>query len=74
MTLGFAEPAFAESCAYDAGTKAVTASITPGAEATLVVSGGALWFGATPAPCGAATTDEHELDLYHRARPARSSG
>ena len=68
MTLGFAEPAFAESCAYDAGTKAVTASITPGAEATLVVSGGALWFGATPAPCGAATTVEHELDLDHRQR------
>ena len=56
MTLGFAEPAFAESCAYDAGTRTVTASITAGGQATLVVSGGALWFGATPAPCGAATT------------------
>ncbi len=54
--LGFAQPAFAESCAYDAGTRTVTASITAGGEATLVVSGGELWFGATPAACGAATT------------------
>ena len=54
--LGFAQPAFAESCAYDAGTRTVTASITAGGQATLVVSGGELWFGATPAACGAATT------------------
>ncbi|MGH3129262.1 MAG: hypothetical protein ACRDNX_00425, partial [Gaiellaceae bacterium] len=45
-----------ESCTYDAGTKAVTASITTGSEATLVVAGGQLRFGQVPAPCGAATT------------------
>ena len=48
--------AAAESCSYNAGTKAVTATIDPGDDATLVVVGGALHFGATPAACGAATT------------------
>jgi Ca2+-binding RTX toxin-like protein len=48
--------AAAESCAYNAGTKAVTATIDPGGDATLVVVGGALHFGATPSECGAATT------------------
>ncbi len=48
--------AAAESCAYNAGTKAVTASIAAGGQATLVVVGGALHFGATPTACGAATT------------------
>jgi Ca2+-binding RTX toxin-like protein len=51
-----APAASAESCTYDAGTKAITASITPGSQATLVVSGGAIHFGATPVACGAATT------------------
>lgn len=46
----------AESCTYNAATKAVTASITTGSQATLVVSAGQLWFGGVPAPCGAATT------------------
>jgi Ca2+-binding RTX toxin-like protein len=46
----------AESCSYNAGTRVVTASIETGAEATLVVAGGELRFGAVPAPCGAATT------------------
>jgi Ca2+-binding RTX toxin-like protein len=45
-----------EDCSYDAGTKAVTATVASGGQATLVVVGGALHFGATPAPCGAATT------------------
>ena len=44
----------AESCVYDSGT--VTATITPGSAATLKVVGGALWFGFSPTPCGAATT------------------
>ena len=51
-----APAASAESCTYDAGTKAITAAVTPGAQATLVVSGGAIHFGATPVACGAATT------------------
>ena len=51
-----APAAQAESCLYDAGTKAVTATIAGGSQATLVVSGGQLLFGAVPAPCGAATT------------------
>jgi Ca2+-binding RTX toxin-like protein len=51
-----AAAAQAESCVYDDAAKTVTATITPGGQATLVVSGGALWFGAVPAPCGAATT------------------
>jgi Ca2+-binding RTX toxin-like protein len=45
-----------QPCTYDAGTKAVTATIGPGETASLVVSGGALHFGTTPTPCGAATT------------------
>ncbi|HSK14954.1 MAG TPA: calcium-binding protein [Gaiellaceae bacterium] len=46
-----------ESCAYDAGSKVVTATVTAGSEATLkVMASGELWFGATPAPCGGATT------------------
>jgi Ca2+-binding RTX toxin-like protein len=48
--------AAAESCTYDAGTKTITASVTPGAQATLVVSNGALLFGAVPTQCGTATT------------------
>ena len=51
-----APAASAESCTYNAGTKAVTAAVTPGGQATLVVSGGAIHFGATPVACGAATT------------------
>ena len=51
-----AAAARAESCAYNPTTKAVTASITPGSQATLVVSAGELRFGALPAPCGGATT------------------
>ncbi|HEY4620570.1 MAG TPA: calcium-binding protein, partial [Gaiellaceae bacterium] len=45
-----------ESCSYDAGTKAVTATVASGGQATLVVAGGAIHFGASPAACGAATT------------------
>ena len=51
-----APAASAESCTYDAGTKAVTAAVTPGGQATLVVVGGSLHFGAAPSACGAATT------------------
>ena len=51
-----APAASAESCTYNADTKAITAAITPGGQATLVVSGGAIHFGATPVACGAATT------------------
>ena len=51
-----APAAQAESCLYDAGTKAVTATVASGSQATLVVSGGQLLFGGVPAPCGAATT------------------
>jgi Ca2+-binding RTX toxin-like protein len=49
--------AAAESCAYDAGTRAVTAVIDPGEDATLeLAASGEIRFGATPAACGAATT------------------
>ena len=43
-------------CVYDAATRAVTATIAAGQQATLSVSGGAIQFGATPVACGAATT------------------
>lgn len=49
--------AAAESCTYDAGTRAVTATIDPTEEAILqVTSTGELWFGSVPAPCAGATT------------------
>ena len=51
-----APAAQAESCVYVAATKAVTATVASGSQATLVVSGGQLLFGAVPTPCGAATT------------------
>jgi Ca2+-binding RTX toxin-like protein len=43
-------------CTYDSGTRVVTAAITAGTQATLVVAGAEIRFGATPAACGAATT------------------
>ena len=43
-------------CTYDAATRAVTASLVANGQATLVVSGGEIHFGAAPSPCGAATT------------------
>lgn len=48
--------AAAESCAYDAATRVVTASITPGSAATVRVVGGEIWFGFAPVACGGATT------------------
>jgi Ca2+-binding RTX toxin-like protein len=55
--LALALPALAraETCVYDPGTATVTASVTPGGSATIDVVGGAIRFGAVPAPCGAAT-------------------
>jgi Ca2+-binding RTX toxin-like protein len=48
--------AAAESCAYDPGTKSVTAAITPGSQATLKINAaGQLLFGLVPAPCAGAT-------------------
>jgi len=52
----FPAVAAAESCTYDAGAKAVAATIDPGGSATFAVVGGQLHFGATPTACGAATT------------------
>ena len=52
--LGTASSAFAESCVYNPATKTVSAQMS--GVATLVVQGGAIAFGAVPAPCGAATT------------------
>ena len=43
-------------CTYDAGTRVVTAQLGAGTAATLRVTGGQVWFGATPVACGAATT------------------
>ena len=56
-SLALALPALAraESCVYDPGSASVSASITPGGSATLVVVGGVIRFGAVPAPCGGAT-------------------
>jgi Ca2+-binding RTX toxin-like protein len=48
--------AASESCVYDVATKKVTAAMLDGSQATLVVAGGQIWFGASPAACGAATT------------------
>jgi Ca2+-binding RTX toxin-like protein len=46
-----------ESCAYDAGTKTINASVTSGSTATLkVMPSGELRFGLVPAACGGATT------------------
>jgi Ca2+-binding RTX toxin-like protein len=44
------------SCSYNAATKSVTATVATGGTATLSVVGGAIYFGNTPAACGAATT------------------
>jgi Ca2+-binding RTX toxin-like protein len=44
------------ACAYDAGTRVVTAQVAAGTAATLRVSAGQIWFGVTPAACGTATT------------------
>jgi Ca2+-binding RTX toxin-like protein len=55
-SLAYAAPALAESCVYDAGPRTVSATITPGSEATLKVVGNELYFGLVPAPCLGATT------------------
>jgi chitodextrinase len=49
-------PPAGDACSYDAASDVVTAVISPGGQATLVVSGGAVWFGTTPAACDGATT------------------
>jgi Ca2+-binding RTX toxin-like protein len=57
-----------ESCAYDPGTKRITAEITSGSEATVkVTSSGELWFGLVPAPCGGATTTNTDLIVVNGA-------
>jgi Ca2+-binding RTX toxin-like protein len=44
-------------CAYDSGTNTVTATLGAGESATLdVTASGGIRFGASPSPCGAATT------------------
>ena len=43
-------------CTYDAARRAVTASLEANGQATLVVAGGEIRFGAVPSACGAATT------------------
>jgi len=43
-------------CTYDAAKRAVTATLVANGQATLVVAGGEIRFGATPSACGAATT------------------
>ena len=48
--------AAASECSYDAGTKAVTATVESGRLASLVVVSGAIHFGEFPTACGAATT------------------
>ena len=53
--------AAAESCTYDANTKQVTATVTPGSAATVKVELGEIRFGLSPAPCGGATTTNTDL-------------
>lgn len=57
LAIPAAAGAAVESCAYDPSTKAVTATITSGSEATLKVkASGELWFGLAPSSCAGATT------------------
>ena len=57
-----------ESCAYDPGTKRITAEITSGSQATLKVkSSGELWFGLAPSACGGATTTNTDLIVVNGA-------
>jgi len=49
-------PPPAGSCTYDAVSRGISASIQPGTQVTLTVVSGAIWYGSTPAACGAATT------------------
>ncbi len=53
---GSPPPPTVTGCTYDAAKRAVTATLTAGGEATLVVAGGEIRFGTTPVACGAATT------------------
>lgn len=43
-------------CTYNAATRAVTATLAASGQATLVVAGAEIHFGASPSACGAATT------------------
>ncbi|HWM13426.1 MAG TPA: calcium-binding protein [Gaiellaceae bacterium] len=43
------------ACSYDAPSRTVTAQILAGGAATLRLSGDQIWYGGTPAACGAAT-------------------
>ncbi len=58
-------------CTYNATTKSVSASVGAGAEVTLVVVGGAIYFGESPSACGAATTTN--TDSIAIAGPAGST-
>ncbi|HEU4450253.1 MAG TPA: calcium-binding protein [Gaiellaceae bacterium] len=49
-------PPPAGACVYDPATRSVSAQMVAGTQATLVVSGAEIRFGATPAACGSATT------------------
>ncbi len=67
-----APAASAESCTYDAVTKAITAAVTPGGQATLVVVGGAICTSARrPLACGAATTTNTD-SISIAGAPART--
>ncbi len=50
-------PPSGPGCTYNAGTRTVSATMTAGAQATLVVAGGEIRFGESPVACGAATTE-----------------
>jgi Ca2+-binding RTX toxin-like protein len=53
---GSPPPPAVTGCSYDAAKRAVTATLTAGGEAALVVAGGEIRFGASPVACDAATT------------------
>jgi Ca2+-binding RTX toxin-like protein len=53
---GSPPPPAVTGCTYDATKRAVTATVTAGGEAALVVAGGGIRFGTTPVACDAATT------------------
>jgi Ca2+-binding RTX toxin-like protein len=53
---GTPPPPPATGCTYDPAARAVAATIAAGGQASLVVAGGEIHFGASPIACGAATT------------------
>src|SRR5688572_1882918 len=71
--LAQAPAAAASTCAFDAATGAVSATIDPGTPASLRVAFGEIWFGFSPAPCGGATAGNTTSITVHGAPGSRES-